>query len=845
MQGDMMAELPGLPSLGEGWLQSYIAMAGMADALRGDVGRGARWWHALFEGIGRLSEGRLDLLQQRMARQVQELGTAFRLPGEEGERPWPVSAVPLLIGEDDWAVIAAGIAQRAELLERLLDDVFGEQTVVASGAVPAALVTGSRAFWRSQIGVKPPGGHHLHIYAADIGRDPSGEWRVLDDHVRAPVGAGYALENRLASSRLMGALQTRLHVERLAPFFSAFREGLSAVCRRSDPRIGLLTPGRYNQSYAEQAHLARYLGLLLVEGSDLSVTEDGLFVRTIEGLKRVDALWRRIDSRYLDPLAFDAGSAIGVPGLMDAMAAGQAVIANAPGAGAVESTAMGAFLPALAQRLLGEHLILPNIATWWCGQDGPRAQVEARLDELLIAPAFSEAPLGLPRGRPVLAATLSRAQREILLADMRNRPTDYVAMEDVHLSTTPAVLDGQLVPRPFTVRVFAARDGEGKWTVMPGGFARIGDDSDARVTVMGEGAFSADVCVVGRKTVDPVSLLPQKVPIRRNPGTLPSRAADNLYWLGRYLERGEATLRLVRATLGGSIVADGGAALFPLTLDRLGTMLIASGAAIAERPAAEDGEEPEEEEGAGETHDLRELALLALDGDGPASIKVLMRHARAIASGTRDRLSGDVWRLVDAPLPAAASDDAEAMLARAVDLQERFSALAGLSAENMGRTAGWRFHDMGRRIERAQWGCRQVRIFGAADASADDLTTLLDLFDSQISYRARYLAGLALEPVRDLVALDPYNPRSIAFQVERIARHLAELPALRDDGMAEAHEMIFYRIEATLRTATAETLDAATVLGLENMFSELSNAISTRFFLQGSEGFRMSGMTLA
>ncbi|KQX19425.1 MULTISPECIES: circularly permuted type 2 ATP-grasp protein [unclassified Sphingomonas] len=843
MQGDMMAELPGMPSLGEGWLHSYIAKAGTADALRGDVGRGAKWWNALFEGIGRLSEGRLDLLQQRMARQVQELGTAFRLPGEERERPWPVSAVPLLIGEDDWAIIAAGVAQRAELLERLLDDIFGEQTIVSRGAVPAALVTGSRAFWRSQIGIKPPGGYHLHIYAVDLGRDPSGEWRVLDDHVRAPVGAGYALENRLASTRLMGGLQTRLHVERLAPFFSAFREGLAAVCRRSDPRIGLLTPGRYNQSYAEQAHLARYLGLLLVEGSDLAVREDGLFVRTIEGLKRVDALWRRIDSRYLDPLAFDATSAIGVPGLMDAMAAGQAVIANSPGAGAVESTAMAAFLPALAQRLLGEHLILPNIATWWCGQDGPRAQVEARLDELLIAPAFTDAPVGLPRGRPVLASTLSRAEREALLADMRNRPTDYAAMEDVHLSTTPAVLDGQLVPRPFTLRVFAARDGEGKWTVMPGGFARIGDDSDARVTVMGEGAFSADVCVVGTKAVDPVSLLPQKVPIRRNPGTLPSRAADNLYWLGRYLERGEATLRLVRATLGGSIVADGGAALFPLTLDRLGTMLIASGAATIEKPEQEEGEEAEED--SGETHDLRELALLALDGDGPASIASLMRHARLIASGTRDRLSGDVWRLVDAPLPKALSDDAEATLARAVDLQERFSALAGLSAENMGRTAGWRFHDMGRRIERALWGCRQVRIFGGKDASADDLTTLLDLFDSQISYRARYLAGLALEPVRDLVALDPYNPRSVAFQMARIAEHLAELPPLRDDGMAEAHVMIFYRIESAIRTATAETLDGTMVLGLENMLSELSNAISARFFLQGSEGLRMSGMTLA
>jgi len=840
-----MAELPGMPSLGEGWLQSYIAKAGAADALRGDVGRGAKWWHALFEGIGRLSEGRLDLLQQRMARQVQELGTAFRLPGEERERPWPVSSVPLLIGEDDWAIITTGVAQRAELFERLLDDIFGEQKMVASGAMPAALVTGSRAFWRSQIGLRPTGGYHLHIYAADLGRDPSGEWRVLDDHIRAPVGAGYALENRLAASRLMGALQTRLHVERLAPFFSAFREGLAAVCRRSDPRIGLLTPGRYNQSYAEQAHLARYLGLLLVEGSDLAVRDDGLFVRTIEGLKRVDALWRRIDSRYLDPLAFDATSAIGVPGLIDAIAAGQAVIANAPGAGAVESTAMAAFLPALAQRLLGEELVLPNIATWWCGQEGPRAQVEARLDELLIAPAFTDAPTGLPRGRPVLASTLSSAERAMLLDDLKRRPMDYAALEDVHLSTTPAVLDGQLVPRPFTVRVFAARDAEGKWTVMPGGFARIGDDSDARVTVMGEGAFSADVCVVGKKAVDPVSLIPQKLPIRRNPGTLPSRAADNLYWLGRYLERGEQTLRLVRATLGGSIVADGGPALFPLTLDRLGTMLISSGAAAPQPQEEEDDDEETAGEGFGETHDLLELALLALDGEGPASISTLMRHARNIASGTRDRLSADVWRLVDAPLPRALSDDAEAILARAVDLQERFSALAGLAAENMGRTAGWRFHDMGRRLERAMWGCRFVRCFGGKDASADDLTTLLDLCDSQISYRSRYLAGLALEPVRDLVALDPYNPRAIAFQVGRIAEHLENLPALHDDGMAEPHQIIFYRIEAALRTATAETLDGTVMLGVENMMSELSNAISTRFFLQGSEGFRMSGMTLA
>jgi len=840
-----MAELPGMPSLGEGWLQSYIAKAGAADALRGDVGRGAKWWHRLFEGVGRLSDGRLDLLQQRMARQVSEMGTAFRLPGESQERQWPVSVMPLLIGEDDWADIAAGVAQRAELLERILDDVFGDQALVSVGALPAAFVTGSRAYWRSQIGVKPPGGHRLHIYAADLGRDPSGEWRVLDDHARAPVGAGYALENRLAATRVMGALQTRLHVERLAPFFSAFREGLAAACRRSDPRIGLLTPGRYNQSYAEQAHLARYLGLLLVEGSDLAVRDDGLFVRTIEGLKRIDGLWRRIDSRLLDPLTFDATSAIGVPGLMDAMAAGHAVIANAPGAGVVESNALAAFLPALSRRLRGEELKLPSIATWWCGQDAARLQVERRFEEMLIAPAFSETPAGLPRGRSVLVSALTQQQRATLLTDMQRRPQDYVGQEVVHLSTTPTVQDGQLVPRPFTVRVFAARDGDGRWTVMPGGFARLADDSDVRATVMGEGAFSADVCIVGRKPVEAISLLPQKVPIRRNPGTLPSRAADNLFWLGRYLERGEATLRLIRATLGGSIVADGGASLVPVTLDRLGTLLIASGAAKAETEDEHEDDELDFDQDGGETHDLRELALAALDGEGPASVASLMRHARSIASGTRDRLSADVWRLVDQKLPLATSEDAEATLARAVSLQDRFSALSGLAAENMGRTAGWRFHDMGRRMERAQWVCRLVRSFAAKDASADDLSTLLDLCDSQISFRARYLTGLALEPVRDLIALDPYNPRSLAFQVARICEHLEALPTLRDDGMAEPHVSIFYKIEAALKVATAESLVSTEVLSIENMLSELSNALSARFFLQGSEGFRTAGMTLA
>ncbi|WP_420139718.1 circularly permuted type 2 ATP-grasp protein [Sphingomonas sp.] len=840
--GTNMAQLPGMPSWGQGWLESYVSQTNAGDVVRDDMGRGARWWHHLFDGVAGLTEGRLQRLQDRIGRQVDEIGTAFRLPGDPSERPWPLSALPLLIGEDEWESIAQGVAQRAELLERVLADVYGSGSLVADGHLPASLLTGSRHFWRSMIGMEPLGGHRLHIYAVDLGRGPDGEWRVLADHVRAPVGAGYALENRLAASRVMGALQTRLNLQRLAPFFAGFREGLAAACKRSDPRIGLLTPGRFNQSYPEQAHLARYLGLLLVEGDDLAVRNNRLYVRTIEGLKRVDALWRRMDSRLLDPLAFDSTSQIGVPGLMDAIASGEAVIANAPGVGVIESAAFAAFLPALSRKLLGERLKLPNIATWWCGQEGPCQQMLANLDTLLISPAFADPVLGLPGGS-LLGASLDAAGRAALEVAMKIRPEDYVGREVVRLSTMPMAVDGRLVARPFTLRAFAARDGDGRWIVMPGGFARLGNVADERATIMGEGSFSADVGIVSLHAQDPISLLPQHVAVRRNPGTLPSRAADNLFWLGRYLERGEATLQLVRATLGGTIDADSGASLVPVTLDRLATMLISSGAArIDEDP---DEEDDDEDEDPGAIRDLAELAEAALDGRGLASIRTLFHTVHGIALGIRDRLSADVWRLIDMPLPAGPGGDATAMLTRVGQLQERFAALAGLAAENMGRTAGWRFHDLGRRLERGLVACRLTRIFASEAATADDLTTLLDLMDSQISYRARYMTGLALVPVRDLVMLDPYNPRSLSFQVARMREHLAALPSLRDDGLEEDQVSLANELALMVTTVKPESLSPATLLGIENRLAALSDAIAARFFLQGAETVRAAAMTLA
>ena len=806
------------------WVDAYCAQAAPGDVL---CAAGDSAWREMLEELAGFSGGALDHARERAAQHAGDIGTGFRIAGEGEERAWPLSPIPLMLSQDEWRGIEAGVAQRADLLEKLAADIYGPRALVADGSLPAALIVGSPYFLRPMEHLVPPGGFHLNFVAFDLGRTPDGEWRVLSDQLRAPAGAGYALENRLALSRMLGGLQSRLNIQRHAPFFAAFREGLAALSARSDPRIALLTPGRYSASYPEQAHLARYLGFLLVEGADLAVVEDRVFVRTIAGLKRIDALWRRVDPRLLDPLAFDSHSAIGVPGLIDAMALGNVVVGNAPGVGVLEAPAFDAFLPGLAERLTGAPLLLRGPVTQWCGDDAARAAVERDLDGLLIAPAFGGEPLGLPDGAAVVGAELGAGERAALLDDMSRRPQDYVGQQVVRLSTMPVVADGALSPRPFTLRVFAARGRDGQWTVLPGGFARIGEHTDVRAAVMGEGTWSADVVVHGPEPVPAVSLLPaDAMPLRRNPGTLPSRVADNMFWLGRYLERGEALLGMLRVLLGHSISADGGAALASDTVARLVDLVAESGA--APRPATLD------------RHELSQFARVALESREYHSVRAINRLARTIGESSRERLSADMVRLLEAPFPTRGG-----LLDRAGSLQRRYSALVGLAAEHMARTDAWRFHDLGRRLERAIALVRILRAFAGPDASSDDLSILLDLADSQISYRQRYLTVLARVPALDLIALDPGNPRSLTYQVEGVKAHLDKLPVLSDDGLAEPQQAQATELAAIATTARAAMLDAGWLAEIDNRLARLSDAIARRYFLHGAEPLREVGLTLA
>src|SRR6201995_1729697 len=453
------------------WVRDYARLPEIPDEYIGEDGPRPVWTR-FFEAFANLAPAEIERPFGAADPHLPAAGVTYRAPGDSADRQWALSHLPLLIGEADWQQLSDGVAQRAELLERVLRDLYGEGRLVADGAIPAAVIAGSHESLRPVCGIEPPGGRYLHFYAADIGRGPDGRWWVLGDRTQAPSGAGYALENRLVLSRAFTSLYKSMNVERVAPFFEAFRDSLRGSADRDEPRIGVLTPGSFSETYFEHATLARYLGFLLVEGDDLAVSGDRIHIRTVAGLKRLDVLLRRVDSNFLDPLELDAASHLGVPGLIDVLRKDGVVVANMPGSGVLEARALLGFLQPLCRRVLGEELKMPHIATWWCGQKAARDEVLSRLDELVIESAYGRGVPGFDGNGPVLASELSGKERERLVAAIHERGIDFVGQELVRLSTTPVWDQGRIVPRPFVLRVFAAATPHG-WTIMPGGFCRI------------------------------------------------------------------------------------------------------------------------------------------------------------------------------------------------------------------------------------------------------------------------------------------------------------------------------------------------------------------------------------
>lgn len=816
----MCAAMPALtePPPDLDWLLAgYRPLPGIHDEMMTDGGDVRRHWQDLFSGLAGLGRDELDRRFADARRYLHDSGVFYRVYEDSAsvERPWPLTPVPLIIPRDEWEELRIALIERAHLMEAVIADIYGPGRLVADGLLPGVLAAGSPEFLRPLAGVAPPGGAFLRFYAADLARGPDGRWRVLRDRTGAPSGHGYALENRLAMRQSVPDIYRNLRVARHAPFFQALQAELAGLIRQDDARVGVLTPGPLNETYFEHAYIARYLGFLLVEGQDLTVRDNGVFIRTVSGLRRTEVLVRRLDADFADPLELDVNSQLGVPGLVQAVREGKIVIANALGSGVAEARGMLAFLPAIAAALNGRPPALANIATWWLGDPAVRAEMTGRIDDLVVAPAHGRVPGDAALGDGVPGRALDGEARQRVLQAIDDRGIDFVLQDAAPLSTLPVWNDGRLEPRPFTLRVFLTRRGD-SFAVMPGGFVRIRSPRDAGAVNPRDGILSADAAVPMQGPLFETTLLPtpDRIPIRRTSGTLPSRAADNLFWLGRYIERAEGTLRLVRALLARMSESEWSVEdLEPIT-----SMLTSWG-------AAPDGLDP-----------ARPVAFAraALNPGGlSGAVPALARAARSAGAVIRDRLSPDAWRtlarLVDTCDAAiGGSQDFETGLEQRVEAALRIIAgFSGLVQENMTRLGGWRFLELGRRIERGILTCRFAYALGGR--LGHSLDTLLELCDSRITYRQRYVMVAARAPVIDLIVLDPSNPRSLAFQFDQIEAHLAAMPNMRPDGRLSLPRQIALATSAKLRTADAARVDDTMITTTETALMHLSEAISSTF----------------
>jgi uncharacterized circularly permuted ATP-grasp superfamily protein/uncharacterized alpha-E superfamily protein len=810
---DLIAEL----------LAGYRPLPGVYDEMMAEDGTVRGHWLELLAGLAGL--GREELARRFAAsdRYLRESGVFYRVyeDKESANRAWPLAHVPLMIEAGEWEALQAGLIERATLVEAVLHDIYGPTALIRDGRLPAAFVAGSPDFMRPLANVPPPGGAHLRFYAVDVARGPDGRWWVLHDRTQAPSGAGYALENRLALSHGIPEIYRDLRVQRHAPFFQALQTELTSLNRQDDSRVCVLTPGPMNETYFEHAYLARYLGFLLVEGADLTARDNGVFIRTVSGLKRTEVLLRRLDADFCDPLELNSRSRLGVPGLVQAVREGKVVLANGLGAGVAEARGMLAFLPALSGALDGHDLAIPNTATWWLGDPDLRADMRERLDELVVASAFGGDLPSESLGDGVRGRDLEPKLRARIEQSIEHRGVDIVLQEAVRLSTMPIWRDGRLIPRPFVLRVFLTRQGEG-WTVMPGGFVRIGAHEDAYAISLQRGALTADAWISSTGPTIETTLLPSpdRVTIKRATGILPSRAADNLFWLGRYIERTEETARLVRALLNRMTENDPSGDI----IHSIASLIVAWDAAPEDLPA---------------TRPLLIARAALANNEAFGSLPSLASSTRGIGSVIRDRLSPDAWltltRLAstcEAPLPDGAS---EATMAERVEAILRIlSAFSGLEQENMTRLGGWRFLELGRRIERAVAICRFIRQFGSKiDRGLD---TLLELCDSRITYRQRYVMVAARAPVIDLTLLDPSNPRSVGFQLDRIEAHLEVLPHRRADGRLSPPRQLAMAVGTALRTADAAADLTNLILETEAALMKLSETISEAYFRQAEIG---------
>ena len=790
-------------------------------------------WQGILSVIRSLPGG-LGERVESARRQLEESGATVNLLDDRGAPRWTFDPLPFVVSPDEWSELETGLIQRARLLDAVLADLYGPQALLKERLLPPMLVHANRHFLRPcQVMDGQAPTRHLAHYAVDLVRLGSGRWHVLADHTEVPSGIGYALEMRRVLARSLPEAFRSIPVRHLRPFVDRWHDSLLAMAPGGvrNPNMAVLTPGSLSATYFEHVYLSRVLGVPLVEGGDLVARDGEVSIKTLAGLRPVHMLLRRLDSAFVDPLELRADSALGITGMVEATRSGRITLANALGSGVVETPAMMPFLERLSEHLLGQPLSLPSLDVWWLGEPAALAFALANLDLMIVRRC-----LGVDR-EPIVVGMLEPAERKVFEAEIRAQPGQFVAQYPVTPSLSPKWDGESLAPSAVVLRVFVSADGDG-YRVLPGGLAREpAGDTCLRSLGRLNGTLK-DVWVLAEDAADvqvPSTRRFHQLAVERGGADLQSRVADNLYWLGRYIERLDNDARLLRTT--PTKVAQG--AVSPrdaIELRLLGRLL--SQADLMDRGAALSAPE--------NTAFQQGLGAIATDDSGLITV---LDAIQRLTSSMRDRFSVDMITAAGPVMTEvrqrlrAARGNLDPLLAALDDIVRFVAILSGLAQENMTRGTGWRFLDLGRRLERAKFvvtGALAPFTQSPIDWDAA-MWVALELCDSTITYRTRYLGQLQPAPVLDLVMLDDSNPRSLVFQLRAIDGHLDYLARVSGVPVPPLPESLDHDLNAAVRQfagdeqvwrheglALAMLRDIAT--DTDHKLDQLSEAITRAYF---------------
>jgi len=797
-------------------------------------------WEYVIRSLEALGQEKFEHRQQEVRRFLRDNGVSYNIHGDpQGQnRPWQLDLLPLLITSEEWMVIERGLTQRAELMNLLLADLYGPRETLRKGILPMELVAIHPSFLRPIHGIPLPTNHRLPLYAVDLVRSPDGQFWAVADNTQAPSGAGYALENRIVMSRVLPSLFRDSHVHRLSLFFRTLRSTLASMSPREDHRIVVLTSGPKDATYFEHVYLAKYLGYTLVQGDDLTVRDGKVRLKTLDGLQAVDVILRRVDDFSCDPLELHPDSFFGVAGLTQAVRMGNVALANSLGSGLLENPGLLAFLPALAEHFLGEALRIPSPTTWWCGQPSARDYVLANLEKLIIKNIANRSGQFFQYGH-----LLTKKQRELLREQIRAQPHCFVGSEEIQPSTTPIWRQGRLEPRQMILRSFLVST-DNDYRVMPGGLTRVATNNDSPLIYNKNCDLTKDTWVLASEPESQLTLVSQaKQPQISFEGQreLPSRVAENLFWLGRYAERAEGTIRLLRTVLFNLIEPYD----FPDTQHEVCLhSLLRAVTYLTETYPGFVGEGGEELLKAPEP----ELLSVFLDPNRIGSLSSTLQSLLYAARSIRDRMSPDMWRVISKiddelqVLQRQKTIQIHTVLGELDNLVNALTAFTGFGIECMTHEMGWHFLMIGRRLERAT---QSTHLFRALFSTAHQNDTILleyvlNITDSLLSYRRRYRSQLQVNATLELVLQSEYNPRAIGYQLDSLQRHIGNLPR-SEPPYRSAPERLTLEALTLLRLADVEQLSQVSednfrkeldqlLARLNRLLPALSDAIGNSYF---------------